>query len=79
MARRYQLSYRSGGNYTASRIPDVQAAYKSAYTMPPTVQAGTNFVLHAAGWLEGGLIAGYKKLILDVETLGYDGALRQRD
>ncbi len=70
MARHYKLPYRSGGNYTASRIPDAQSAYESAYTMLPTVQAGTNFVLHAAGWLEGGLIAGYEKLLLDVETLG---------
>ena len=70
MARHYKLPYRSGGNYTASRVPDAQSAYESAYTMLPTVQAGTNFILHAAGWLEGGLIAGYEKLILDVETLG---------
>ncbi|MEM7032468.1 MAG: trimethylamine methyltransferase family protein [Chloroflexota bacterium] len=70
MARHYKLPYRSGGNFTASRIPDAQSAYESAYTMLPTVQAGTNFVLHAAGWLEGGLIAGYEKFILDVETLG---------
>lgn len=70
MARHYKLPYRSGGNYTASRIPDAQAAYESAYTMLPTVQAGTNFILHAAGWLEGGLIADYEKLIMDVETLG---------
>ncbi|MEM7131542.1 MAG: trimethylamine methyltransferase family protein [Chloroflexota bacterium] len=70
MARHYKLPYRSGGNYTASRIPDAQSAYESAYTMLPTVQAGTNFILHSAGWLEGGLIAGYEKLILDVETLG---------
>jgi trimethylamine--corrinoid protein Co-methyltransferase len=70
MARYYDLPYRSGGNFTASRIPDAQAGYESAYTMLPTIQAGTNFVLHAAGWLEGGLIAGYEKLILDVETLG---------
>ncbi len=70
MARYYNLPYRSGGNFTASRIPDAQAAYESAYTMLPTIQAGTNFVLHAAGWLEGGLIAGFEKFILDVETLG---------
>lgn len=67
MARRYNLPYRSGGNFTASRIPDAQAGYESAGTMWPTVQAGTNFVLHAAGWLEGGLIAGYEKFILDLE------------
>jgi trimethylamine--corrinoid protein Co-methyltransferase len=70
LARFYNLPYRSGGNFTASRIPDAQAGYESAHTMLPTIQAGTNFVLHAAGWLEGGLIAGFEKLILDVETLG---------
>jgi trimethylamine--corrinoid protein Co-methyltransferase len=70
MARHYQLPYRSGGNFTASRIPDAQAGYESAATMWPTVQAGTNFVLHAAGWLEGGLIAGYEKFILDLEVCG---------
>jgi trimethylamine--corrinoid protein Co-methyltransferase len=70
MARHYGLPYRSGGNFTASRIPDAQAGYESAGTMWPTVQAGTNFVLHAAGWLEGGLIAGYEKFVLDLEICG---------
>jgi trimethylamine--corrinoid protein Co-methyltransferase len=70
MARYYDLPYRSGGNFTASRIPDAQAGYESAGTMWPTVQAGTNFVLHAAGWLEGGLIAGYEKFVLDLEICG---------
>jgi trimethylamine--corrinoid protein Co-methyltransferase len=51
MARYYNLPFRSGGNFTASRIPDAQAGYESASTIWPTVQAGTNFVLHAAGWL----------------------------
>ena len=70
MARRYQLPYRSGGNFTASRIPDAQAGYESANTFSATVQAGVNFVLHAAGWLEGGLIAGYEKFALDLEMCG---------
>jgi trimethylamine--corrinoid protein Co-methyltransferase len=70
MARHYHLPYRSGGNFTASRIPDAQAGYESAGTFWPTVQAGVNFVLHAAGWLEGGLIAGYEKFILDLEMCG---------
>jgi trimethylamine--corrinoid protein Co-methyltransferase len=70
MARHYKLPYRSGGNFTASRIPDAQAGYESSGTMWPTVQAGVNFVLHAAGWLEGGLIAGYEKFILDLEICG---------
>jgi trimethylamine--corrinoid protein Co-methyltransferase len=70
MARHYNLPYRSGGNFTASRIPDAQAGYESSGTMWPTVQSGTNFVLHAAGWLEGGLIAGYEKFVLDLEVCG---------
>ena len=70
MARYYNLPFRSGGNFTASRIPDAQAGYESAGTLWPTIQAGTNFVLHAAGWLEGGLISGYEKFIIDLEMLG---------
>ena len=70
MARHYSLPYRSGGNLTAARVPGAQAGYESAATMLPTVQAGTNFVLHAAGWLEGGLISSYEKFILDVEMCG---------
>jgi trimethylamine--corrinoid protein Co-methyltransferase len=70
MARHYNLPFRSGGNFTASRIPDAQAGYESAGTMWPTVQAGVNFVLHAAGWLEGGLIAGYEKFVIDLEICG---------
>lgn len=67
MARRYNIPYRSGGNFTASRIPDAQAGYESAGTMWPTIQAGTHFVLHAAGWLEGGLIASFEKFVIDLE------------
>jgi trimethylamine--corrinoid protein Co-methyltransferase len=70
MARHYRLPYRSGGNFTASRIPDAQAGYESASTILATMQGGVNFVLHAAGWLEGGLIAGYEKFILDLEMCG---------
>lgn len=70
LARYYNLPFRSGGNYSASRIPDAQSGYESASSIWPTVQAGTNFVLHAAGWLEGGMISGYEKLILDAEMLG---------
>ena len=36
-------------------------------TFMPAVQAGVNFVLHTAGWLEGGLAMGYEKFILDCD------------
>jgi trimethylamine---corrinoid protein Co-methyltransferase len=70
LARRLGVPFRSGGALTAAKIPDAQAAYESANTMQPTLLAGTNFVLHAAGWLEGGLTMGYEKFVLDADQLG---------
>ncbi len=70
LARRLGVPFRSGGSLTASKLPDAQAAYESAATLMPTVMGGTNFVLHAAGWQEGGLAIGYEKFILDVDQLG---------
>jgi trimethylamine--corrinoid protein Co-methyltransferase len=70
LARRLGVPFRSGGNLCASKIPDAQAAYESAQTFIPTVLAGVNFVLHAAGWLEGGLAVGYEKFIMDADQCG---------
>ena len=70
LARRLGVPFRSGGSLTASKLPDAQAAYESAATLIPTMMAGTNFVLHAAGWLEGGLAIGYEKFVLDADQLG---------
>ena len=70
LARRLGVPFRSGGSLCASKIPDAQAAYESAATLIPTVLAGVNFVLHAAGWLEGGLACGYEKFILDADQCG---------
>ncbi|MDH4178488.1 MAG: trimethylamine methyltransferase family protein, partial [Thermoleophilia bacterium] len=70
LARRLGVPFRSGGALTAAKVPDAQAAYESANTMQPTMLAGVNFVLHAAGWLEGGLAMGYEKLVLDADQLG---------
>ena len=54
---------------TGSKTADAQAAYESTQTLSPTVLGGVNFVLHAAGWMEGGLVADYAKLILDADQL----------
>jgi trimethylamine--corrinoid protein Co-methyltransferase len=70
LARRLGVPFRSGGSLCASKIPDAQAAYESAATLWPTVLAGVNFVLHAAGWLEGGLSVGYEKFVLDADQCG---------
>ncbi len=67
LARRLGVPFRSGGGLCASKLPDAQAASEAANTLLPAVMAGVNFVLHTAGWLEGGLAMGYEKFIMDVD------------
>jgi trimethylamine--corrinoid protein Co-methyltransferase len=69
-ARRLGVPFRSGGSLTASKLADAQAAYESANTLQPTILAGVNFVLHSAGWLEGGLTMGYEKFVMDADQCG---------
>jgi trimethylamine--corrinoid protein Co-methyltransferase len=69
IARHYGLPFRGGGGLTASQSVDAQAAYEAAMTLWPTFLAGTNFVMHSAGWLESGLVSCYEKFIVDVEML----------
>jgi trimethylamine---corrinoid protein Co-methyltransferase len=70
LARKYGLPFRSGGMFSSAKLPDAQSAYESVMTMLPAIYSRTNFILHAAGWLENGLIAGYEKFVLDCEILG---------
>ncbi len=78
LARRAGLPLRCGGSLTASKIEDAQAAYESADSMHSTMLAGANFILHSAGWLEGGLCTGFEKLIMDADRLGsYQKVLSQ--
>ncbi|MDE2304591.1 MAG: trimethylamine methyltransferase family protein, partial [Gammaproteobacteria bacterium] len=68
LARHVGLPWRSS-SATASNAPDAQGAYESQMSLWGTLVGGANFVLHAAGWLEGGLSASFEKFILDVEQL----------
>ncbi|MBB4302394.1 trimethylamine--corrinoid protein Co-methyltransferase [Rhodobium orientis] len=70
LARRIGVPLRCGGSLTASKIADFQAAQESVDSLVPAVQSGANFILHAAGWLEGGLVMGYEKFVLDADRLG---------
>ena len=67
LARRLGVPFRSGGGLCGSKIADAQAAYESANTLQTAALAGVNFMLHAAGWLEGGLAMGYEKFIMDAD------------
>ena len=69
LARHFGLPFRSGGGLTSSQVADAQAGYEALMTLLPTFLAGTNFVMHSAGWLEGGLVSGYEKFVVDVELL----------
>ena len=69
IARRFGLPFRSGGGLNSSQTVDAQAAYEALMTMLPTFLAGTNYVMHSAGWLEGGLVSCYEKFIVDIELL----------
>jgi trimethylamine--corrinoid protein Co-methyltransferase len=70
LARRLGVPFRSGGGLCASKIPDAQAAYEAANTLQHAMLAGVNFMLHTAGWLEGGLAMGYEKFIMDLDQAG---------
>lgn len=70
LARRLNLPFRSGGALCASKLPDAQAAYESANTLNAALLGGVNFMLHACGWLEGGLVASFEKFVMDADQLG---------
>ena len=67
LARRLGVPFRSGGGLCGSKLPDAQAAYEAANTLQTSALAGVNFMLHTAGWLEGGLAMGYEKFIMDCD------------
>ncbi|MGH6806605.1 MAG: trimethylamine methyltransferase family protein [Ensifer adhaerens] len=68
LARRYNIPYRTS-NTNAANTLDAQAAYESALSLWALTQGGGNFIMHAAGWTEGGLTASFEKFILDVDML----------
>ncbi len=70
LVRRLGLPYRSAGAFCGSKLPDAQAAYESANSLNMGLLAGVNFMLHACGWLEGGLVSSYEKFVMDADQLG---------
>ena len=74
MARRYNLPIRSS-NTTASACVDAQATYESGMSIHACIQGHINVMMHAGGWLEGGLTCSFEKLILDAELLQMQAAM----
>ena len=77
LARRYGLPFRGGGALASANSVDAQAAAEAQMMLWATFLAGTDVVLHAAGWLEGGLVASLEKFALDVELLRQFAILRR--
>ncbi|GIK99534.1 MAG: methyltransferase [Alphaproteobacteria bacterium] len=76
LARRYRLPWRSS-NANASNAPDAQSVYESQMSLWGALMGGCNFLIHGAGWLEGGLTASFEKFVIDVEMLRMFRALFQ--
>ncbi len=68
LARHIGLPWRSAAG-SASNLNDAQAANENQFGLWGCLMAGATVVIHAAGWLEGGLSVSYEKLITDLEVL----------
>ena len=68
LARRYNLPYRTS-NACAANAVDAQAAYESVFSLWGVTMGGGNMIMHAAGWMEGGLVASFEKFVLDCDLL----------
>lgn len=68
LTRRYGIPYRSS-NVNASNAVDAQAAYESQMALWSSIMGHANLLMHGVGWLEGGLVASFEKMIVDAEML----------
>ena len=70
LVRRLGVPFRSSGAMCTSKAVDAQAGYESMLSLLPSIIGGSNFVLHAAGWMESGMCSSYEKFVLDADQLG---------
>jgi len=68
LARRYGLPYRSSA-VSASNAVDAQAGYETVWALWGAIMGGANYVMHGAGWMEGGLHASFEKMVVDADLL----------
>jgi len=76
LARRYNLPYRTSA-CNASNAVDAQATWETQMSLWSAVMGHGNLIYHAAGWLEGGLVASFEKLVIDCEMLQHMSAMLQ--
>lgn len=68
LARRYDLPHRTSACNAANTV-DAQAVWETQMALWSAVMAYGNLTFHAAGWLEGGLVSSFEKIVVDVEML----------
>jgi len=70
LARRLGVPLHTVGTLSASKLPDAQSAQESTWNLMMAMFAGANYINHATGWLEGGLVTGYEKTMIDADLCG---------
>ncbi len=68
LARRYGVPYRTSNTCAANTV-DAQAAYESVFSLWGVTMGGGNYIMHGAGWMEGGLVASFEKFVLDCDLI----------
>ena len=70
LARRLGVPFHTVGTLSASKLPDAQAEQEGTWGLMMSLLAGANFINHATGWLEGGLVTGFEKTVIDADLCG---------
>ena len=68
LARYNGIPFRAA-NFNNANTLDGQAMYESQGALWTAITGGTDSIMQAAGWMEGGLCASFEKYILDIEIL----------
>ncbi len=70
LARRLGVPLHTVGTLSASKLPDAQSQQEAAWGLIMAMFAGANVINHATGWLEGGLVTGFEKTMIDADLCG---------
>jgi trimethylamine---corrinoid protein Co-methyltransferase len=70
MAQFYRMPIWATAGRTDSKIPDAQAAYEHALTIPYVVEAGANHVSCGAGFIDFVLTVSFEQYVIDNEIIG---------
>src|SRR6266481_3839377 len=68
IGRRLKIPVRTSAP-NASCAVDAQATYETGFSLWAAIMSKSHLIMHAAGWLEGGLTASMEKIVVDAEML----------